>query len=103
MMEADDTVRGLKLDTLRELGAAGSLNEATLCASGPCWTVHVQAPSGDRPLMTDRGRVRRFRRIDTAVSLLRGVGVRRITIDAEAYDRRQFSFFEGAGLTASNH
>lgn len=99
----NDQNKGLKLETLRELGAAGNLNEATLFANGPCWTVKVRAPSGDRSLMTDRGGVRRFRRIETAVSLLRGVGIRRITIDVEAYDRRQLSMFEGPGLATSNH
>lgn len=77
---------GVKLETLRTLAAAGSVREALLVGHGRAWQLQVRYGMHDRPLVTRRGTVRRFKKLETAVALIREAGISRFGIDAADYD-----------------
>lgn len=80
---------GIKLETLRELVATGTTREALLIAQGSKWTILVRAGMAERPLVTDRGHVREFGKLETAVGLLHDAGLGRMTVDASNWHSSQ--------------
>ncbi len=92
-------MKGLRLETLRELVAAGSVRDILLVAHGRKWSVMIRTGMAESPLLTDRGQVREFGKLETAVSLIRDTGIGRLTLDATQFDKHQQSL--RVGRTAS--
>jgi hypothetical protein len=80
---------GIKLETLRELVATGTTREAVLIAQGSKWTILIRAGMSERPLITDRGHVREFGKLETAVGLLHEAGLGRMSLDASNWSATQ--------------
>lgn len=84
--------KGIKLETLRELAGTGSVRDVVLIAQGSKWSCLIRAGLSDRQLVTDRGQVRFFGKLETAVRLVRDVGISRMTLEAANFDAVQRSF-----------
>lgn len=82
-------MKGLRQETLRELVSTGAVREAVLVAQGTKWMCLVRSGMVERPLLTDRGRVRAFGKLETAVRLLRELGLGRMSVDAANFDAVQ--------------
>lgn len=71
--------------TLARLLEAGSVRAHVVGRPGG-WAVLVQYGTTERPLVAQRSRqVRIFRRMETLVSYLRGMGIQRFEVDAAEY------------------
>jgi hypothetical protein len=73
--------------TLSRLVEAGAVSGAHIVGQPGGWTVTVRYGTHERPLAAQRSRnLRLFRRLETLVSYLKGVGIARFDVDAAAYD-----------------
>jgi hypothetical protein len=73
--------------TLSRLAEAGAVRGAHIVGQSGGWTVRVKYGTTERPLAAQRSRqVRLFRRFETLVSYLKGVGIARFDVDAAGYD-----------------
>ncbi len=73
--------------TLSRLVEAGAIRGAHIVGQPGGWAVMVRYGMHERPLAAQRSRnVRLFRRFETLVSYLKGVGIARYDVDAANYD-----------------
>ncbi len=72
--------------TLAELAAAGVVRAARVMCQGSAWGVMIEYGAIERPLAAQRGKARLFRRLETVVAYLRGIGIERFDVDAANYD-----------------
>lgn len=79
-----DTVR---LSTLRELVAAGSIRAATVLGQRGGWAVLVRYGMFEKALAAKTGAPRLFTTVDAAVKVLRGAGLGRVDLDSSGFER----------------
>ena len=73
--------------TLSRLVEAGAIRGAHIVGQPGGWAVMVRYGMHERPLAAQRSRnVRLFRRFETLVSYLKGVGIARYDVDAANFD-----------------
>lgn len=73
--------------TLSRLVEAGAVQGAHIVGQGGGWSVVVQCGLTERSLAAQRSRqVRLFRKFETLVSYLKGVGIARFEVDAAQFD-----------------
>lgn len=73
--------------TLSRLVQAGAVRGAHIVGQSGGWAVLVKYGTTERPLAAQRSRqVRLFRRFETLVSYLKGIGIARFDVDAANYD-----------------
>lgn len=91
---------------MRELAAAGSIRESVLVADGTRgWHLLLKIGMAERPLLTERGGVRRFGKLETAVALMRSCGISRLSIDSANFDgnERQKSLLVSTPVPVQQH
>ena len=76
----------VRLNVLRELVGANSVQSAVLVGQEGGWTVLVRYGRHERALAAKAGGVRVFRTLESAVKLLRGLGLPRVDLDATGWD-----------------
>ena len=73
--------------TLSRLVEAGAVRGAHIVGQSGGWAVLVKFGLSERPLAAQRSRqVRLFRKFETLVAYLKGVGIARFDVDATSYD-----------------
>lgn len=73
--------------TLSRLVEAGAVKGAHIVGQTGGWTVMVRYGMTERPLAAQRSKaIRNFRKFETLVSYLRGIGIQRFDVDAANYD-----------------
>lgn len=73
--------------TLSRLVAAGAVHDARIVGQIGGWAVLVKYGMHERPLAAQRSRqIRLFRKFETLVSYLKGIGIARFDVDAANYD-----------------
>ena len=73
--------------TLSRLVEAGAVSGAHIVGRSGGWAVMVRFGTTERPLAAQRSRqVRLFRRFETLVAYLKGVGIARFEVDAAEFD-----------------
>jgi hypothetical protein len=77
----------IKLESLRELVAAGSVKSATILGQKGGYAVLASVGLQQRPLGTKYGEVRTFASTDTAVKALREVGLSQFNLDVTHYEQ----------------
>lgn len=82
---------GLKLETLRALIEAGSVREAVAIGKGPSWSLLFKVGMTERSLVAQRGNIRQFRNLETALALVRDLGIGRASVDLSSWDSAQRS------------
>lgn len=75
----------IKLESLRELVAAGSLTSATILGQKGGYAIVASIGMQQRPLGTKFGEVRMFGSADTAVKVLRELGLSQFNLDVSNY------------------
>ncbi|BBD80761.1 hypothetical protein [Aerosticca soli] len=78
--------RPIKIETLRELVSAGSVQSATIMGQKGGYAVLVDVGMQQRPLGTKYGKARMFATTDTAVKALREIGMQRFKVDVTHYE-----------------
>ena len=74
-------------NTLSQLVEAGAIQGTRIVGQLGGWSVMVRYGTHERPLTAQRSRnVRLFRRFETLVSYLKGIGIARFDVDAAGYD-----------------
>ena len=74
-------------NTLARLIDAGTDCGARIVGQSGGWTVRVQYGAAEQALTAQRTRqIRLFRKMDTLVAYLKGVGIARFNVDASEYD-----------------
>ena len=76
-------------NTLAQLVEAGAVEDAAIIGRSDGWGVRIRAGNAERSLAARRGGLRVFRRFETLVSYLKGLGIDRFTVDASGYDPEQ--------------
>lgn len=76
----------IKLETLRELVHAGSVRAATILGQKGGYAVVANIGLQQRPLGNKAGEVRMFSTTDTAVKVLREIGVVQFAVDVSQYE-----------------
>ncbi|HUB88422.1 MAG TPA: hypothetical protein VMA74_01690 [Dyella sp.] len=76
----------IKLETLRELVAAGTVKSATILGKSGGYAVLTSVGAQQRPLGTKYGTTRMFSTIDTAVRVMRELGVQRFQLDVTNFE-----------------
>lgn len=76
----------IKLESLRALVAAGSIQSATIQGQKGGYTIVASMGRQQRPLGTKFGAVRVFGNTDTAVKLLRELGLFQFNLDVSNYE-----------------
>ncbi|MGO7535483.1 hypothetical protein [Rhizobium leguminosarum] len=72
--------------TLSRLVEAGSVDAAHVVGKTGGWSVVIRYGKAERPLAAQRSRqVRVFKRMDTLVTYLKGVGISQFDVDAAGY------------------
>lgn len=82
---------GLKLETLRALIEAGTVREVIAVGNGPSWSLLFKVGMTERALVAQRGNVRTFKNLETALALVRSEGVARASVDFANWDASQRS------------
>lgn len=77
----------IKLESLRELVAAGAVKSATILGQKGGYAVLASVGMQQRPLGTKFGDVRMFASTDTAVKALRDVGLSLFTVDVTHHEK----------------
>lgn len=72
--------------TLERLVEAGAIRGANIVGQAGGWGVVIQYGMTERALAAKRGAVRIFRKFETLVSYLRGIGIVRYQVDATQFD-----------------
>jgi len=73
--------------TLSKLIDAGAVHGAHVVAQPQGWSLRVKYGRHERPLAAQKSRqVRTWRKLETLVNYLHGLGVARFDVDASAYD-----------------
>jgi hypothetical protein len=73
--------------TLSRLVEAGAVRGAHIVGQAGGWVVMVRYGTHERPLAAQRSQnLRLFRRLETLVSYLKGIGIARFDVDAAGYD-----------------
>ncbi|MGH8190194.1 MAG: hypothetical protein ACREP2_01950 [Rhodanobacteraceae bacterium] len=76
----------IKLESLRELVAAGSVTSATILGQKGGYAVLASIGVQQRPLGTKLGEVRMFGSTDTAVKVMRDLGVYQFNVDVTHFE-----------------
>ena len=76
----------VKLESLRELVAAGSVTSATILGQKGGYAVLASIGTQQRPLGTKSGGVRMFGSADTAVKVMRDLGVYQFKVDITHFE-----------------
>lgn len=76
----------IKLESLRELVAAGSVKSATILGQKGGYAVLASIGMQQRPLGTKFGEVRMFGSTDTAVKVMREIGVYQFSVDVTHFE-----------------
>jgi hypothetical protein len=76
----------IKLEALRELVQAGTVKAATILGQKGGYAVVANIGMAQRPLGTKAGEVRMFSTTDTAVKVLRELGVVQFHLDVSQYE-----------------
>jgi len=79
-------LRPIKLESLRELVAAGSVKSATILGQKGGYAVMARVGTQQRPLGTKLGDVRMFGSADTAVKVMRELGLSLFNLDVSNYE-----------------
>ncbi|XKM43874.1 hypothetical protein A4U53_040690 (plasmid) [Rhizobium ruizarguesonis] len=80
------TAETIDHSTLSRLVEAGAVEAAHVVGKTGGWSVVIRYGKADRPLAAQRSRqVRVFKRMDTLVSYLKGVGISQFDVDAVDY------------------
>lgn len=73
--------------TLSRLVEAGAVSGAHIVGQSGGWAVMVKYGMHERPLAAQRSKsVRNFRKLETLVNYLRGIGIQRFDVDAANFD-----------------
>jgi len=72
--------------TLAELAAAGVVRAARVMSQGGAWGVMIEYGAIERPLAAQRGKARLFRKLESVVAYLKGIGIHRFDVDAANHD-----------------
>jgi hypothetical protein len=72
--------------TLSHLVEAGAIRGASIVGQPGGWGVVIQYGMTERALAAKRGAVRVFRKFETLVAYLKGIGVTRYQVDATQFD-----------------
>lgn len=78
-------IQPIKLDTLRELAAAGAVRATSIIGKKGGYAVVAKLGLQERSLATQRGVVRMFGTADAALRVLRDVGITCAQVDTEHY------------------
>lgn len=74
-------------NTLSQLLDAGTNCDARIVGQGGGWIVRVQCGSAEQTLMAQRSRqIRLFRKMETLIAYLKGIGIKRFAVDASDFD-----------------
>lgn len=74
-------------NTLSKLVEAGAVRGAHVVGQNGGWSVLIQYGKVERPLITKNNQdIRLFKRLETLVSYLRGIGIVKFDVDAVDYD-----------------
>lgn len=76
-------------NTLKHLVDAGAVKSATVIGLGSSWSLIAQIGSKDKTLLSKSKKVREFKKFETIVKYLRGIGIVRFNTDAEKFDPTQ--------------
>lgn len=71
---------------IRELAEAGVIRNVQVIGHGREWHVEFEIGMERRPVLTQRGRIRRWRHLDTVTRWLREMGIAKWKMDATQYD-----------------
>ena len=80
------TANTIDHSTLEHLVEAGAVRGASIIGQPGGWSVVVQYGAVERALAAKRGAVRVFRKFETLVAYLLGLGISAYRVDASAYD-----------------
>lgn len=72
--------------TLQRLVEAGAVRGADVIGQGGGWIVIIKYGMVERALAAKVGTIRIFRKMETLVSYLRGIGISQFTVNAADYD-----------------
>lgn len=72
--------------TLEHLVEAGAVRGANIVGQPGGWGVVIQYGMTERVLAAKRGAIRVFRKFETLVSYLKGIGITRYQVDASLFD-----------------
>lgn len=72
--------------TLERLVEAGAVHGANIVGQPGGWGVVIQYGMTERVLAAKRGAVRTFRKFETLVAYLKGIGIARYQVDASQFD-----------------
>jgi hypothetical protein len=72
--------------TLERLIEAGAVRGASIVGQPGGWGVVIQYGTNERALAAKRGAVRVFRKFETLVGYLKGIGITRYQVDASHFD-----------------
>jgi hypothetical protein len=76
--------------TLERLAEAGVVRGANIVGQSGGWGVVIQYGKTERALAAKRGAVRVFRKFETLVSYLKGMGIAKYQVDASDFDSTAF-------------
>lgn len=80
--------------TLTQLSENGSISSAHIVAKPGGWSIEIQHGSEEYSLAAQRsGQVRLFKRLETLVIYLQGVGINHFDVDASGYDPLQMKTY----------
>lgn len=80
--------------TLTQLFENGSISSAHIVAKPGGWSIEIQQGSKGYSLTAQRsGQVRLFKRLETLVTYLQGVGINHFDVDASGYDPLQMKTY----------
>jgi len=76
-------------NTLKQLVEAGAVRSATVVGQGASWSLIAQVGSNEKTLLSKSKKVREFKKFETIVKYLRGLGIVRFNTDIEKFDPAQ--------------
>ena len=88
------TTETIDHSTLARLIENGSVSSTNIVAQPGGWSIQIQQGSRQCSLAAQRsGQVRLFKRLETLVSYLQGLGISRFSVDASSYDPLQLKTY----------
>lgn len=88
------TTETIDHSTLTRLFEKGSISSAHIVAKPGGWSIQIQQGSKEYSLTAQRsGQVRLFKRFETLVTYLQGVGINHFDVDASSYDPLQIKTY----------
>ncbi len=91
---ASMTTETIDHSTLSRLIENGSVRSTSIVAKPGGWTIQIQHGNEEHTLTAQRsGQVRLFKRLETLVTYLRGLGISQFDVDASSYDPSQMKTY----------